>query len=347
MLTFGLVLGGERADSDEKQQQFYDELLQRIRRIPGVHSAGATLTLPLSGDDTDTAAWLEGQPAPKPSESEGLEVITPGYLRTLGVPILAGRDITAADVASSPLSVLVNESFVRKHHLTAASAVDRRLRLSSDPRAELWTIVGVVGDVKFFGPARPPKSEVLAPSAQRTFGFMSFVVRAEGDPMRIGPAVRAAVAAIDPTQPVTDFDTLQAMLDATTARTRFLARLLSGFGALALLLAAIGIYGVMNWSVVERRREIGVRMAVGAPGGAIAAMVLRQGGVLLLVGLVIGAAAATALTHVLSGLLFEVHPGDPLTYAVTVGVLSCVALVALWLPAHRAARVDPVAVLHE
>jgi predicted permease len=330
-----------------KQQAFYDELLERLRQLPRVRGVGAAITLPMDGDGMNTAAWLEGEPAPKPTDVEGLQIITPGYFQVLGVPIVAGRDLMPRDRNGAPRSVVVNEAFVRKHRLTPASVLGRRVRFSNNAAADQWTIVGVSRDVKHFGPALPPRSELFVASAQQTFGFMSFVARAEADPVQLAPAVRAAVAAIDPSQPITDLDTLQASLDSSVSQTSFLARLLTGFGLFALLLAAVGIYGVMNWSVVERRREIGVRIAVGARSHSIAAMVLRQGAGLLLAGLAIGAVASAGLTRLLSGLLFEVQPGDPITYASAVGVLSVVALVALWLPAHRASRVDAVAVLHE
>lgn len=346
ILTFGVAFGGNLADDSDRQLAFYAGLLDRIGRLPGVRSAGAVVTLPLGGDDIQNAVWVEGEPAPKPSEADGLQTITPGYFRTIGVPLVAGRDITPADRDKAPRVVVVNEAFAR-HHFAGTSAVGRRLRMSTNPKAAFWTIVGVARDVRHFGPSRPARSEVFLPVAQAAFPFMSFVVRTDGDPLALAPAVRAAAVAVDPTLPLADMQTLQTYLNGSLAQARFLARLLSTFGALALLLAAVGIYGVMSWSVIERKREIGVRVAVGASPLAIAAMVGRQGGVMLAAGLGVGAAAAAGLGRVLRGLLFDVRPEDPLTYASTMLVLAAVSVVALWLPAYRASRVDAVTTLRE
>jgi putative ABC transport system permease protein len=241
---------------------------------------------------------------------------------------------------------MVNEAFARQH-LAGTPAVGRRVRLSGDARAPWRTIVGISANVKHFGPALPARPEVFVPLAQSPFPFMSFVVRTDDDPLRLTPSIRAAAAAVDPTQPLAGVETMQTYLNGSLAQTRFLASLLAGFGALALLLAAVGIYGVMSWSVVERRREIGVRLAVGAPPSAIARMVLRQGGTVLVVGLGLGVAAAAGLGQVLAKLLYDVRPEDPFTYASTVLLLGAVALAALCLPAYRASRVDAVKVLHE
>jgi predicted lysophospholipase L1 biosynthesis ABC-type transport system permease subunit len=260
--------------------------------------------------------------------------------------MVAGRDVAMADVADSPGVVVVNQTFARRHW-PDGTALGRRLRLSGHPRATWLTVAGVVQDVRHFGPSVPARSEVFVPCAQQPFPMMSFVVRTTGDPQRLVPAIRAAVAGLDATQPIAEIRTLEAYLQDGLAQARFLAWLLAGFGALALLLAAVGVYGVTNWSVIERRREIGVRVAVGATSRQIALMVLRQGSTKLGIGFALGTAAALGLRRLVSGLLYGVAPVDAVTYWSTLGLLVGVALAGLWLPAHRASRVEPSTVLRE
>jgi predicted lysophospholipase L1 biosynthesis ABC-type transport system permease subunit len=219
--------------------------------------------------------------------------------------------------------------------------------MSKDTSARMLTVVGVVRDVRHRGPSEPARAEMYLSAAQMPFPSMAFVLRADGDPMRLVRAARASVAAIDPNQPIADVQTFETYVRRSMAQPRFLASLLAGFGALALLLAAVGIYGVMSWTVVERRREIGVRMAAGATPLAVAGLVLRDGGRTLAAGLAIGVAAAAGFGRLVSGLLFGVRPADPVTYASTVAVLALVGAAALWLPAYRASRVDPVTALRD
>ena len=348
ILSFGVSIGGERARTPVQQAAFYRETLEKIVGLPQVRAAGATLALPMSGDDNACPVWFEGQPPPQPGKVElvSFQSITPGYFRTLGLGLLDGRDIQAGDTADSPKVVVVNEAFARRH-ADGASLVGRRVRVPMGSPAALWTIVGIVQDVHQTGPSVPPRPEVFVPASQAPFPFMWFVVRADGEPRRLTPAIRAAVASVDPTQPIADVRTMDDYLQDGLAQPRFLAVLLTGFGALALLLAAIGVYGVTNWSVVERRREIGVRMAVGATSRQVAGMVLRQGSTRLLLGLALGTAAAIGLSRFLSGLLYGVRAADPISYGATLLILSAVAAAALWLPAYRASRVEAATALRE
>jgi putative ABC transport system permease protein len=348
LLTFNLAVGGGPASTPARIAQFYQEVLDRIRNLPQVRSAGAALALPMSGEDYNTTIYIEGRPDPAPGEVSrvGFQPVTPGYLGTLGLRLLAGRDIGVSDGRDAPKVTVVNETFARRFW-GQQSPLGRRLRLSDNATAAMRTVVGVVQDVRHRGPAEPARAELFLPAAQVPFPSMAFVIRTEGDPMLMVRAVRAAVAAVDATQPLADVQTVAAYVQRSTARTRFLGGLLAGFGGVALLLAAIGIYGVLSWSVVERRREIGVRMAAGATPGGVAGMVLREGGTQLGVGLAIGTAAAAALGHLLAGLLFGVRPADPVTYTSTLVILALVGAAALWLPAYRASRVDPATVLRE
>ncbi len=348
LLTFNLLIGAERASTPARQAPFYQEVLDRIRALPEVRAAGAALTLPMSGDGVDTSVYFEGRPLPAAGEESrsGFQSVTAGYFGALGVRLLAGRDVAVGDSADAPRVVVVNETFARRFWGQEAP-LGRRLKFGPSEKSRLWTVVGVVQDVRHDGPAEPARAEVFMPVAQSPFPSMAFVVRADGDPLHVVPAIRSAVASIDAAQPLADVQTVEDYVQRSMARTRFLAGLLTGFGGLALFLAAVGIYGVTSWSVVERRHELGVRVAVGATPRSIAGMVLRQGGGQLGAGLLIGAASALGLSRLLSGVLFGVPAADPVTYASTLVILALVGVAALWLPAHRASRMDPSTVLRQ
>jgi predicted permease len=348
LLTFNLVLREGRATTPARTAAFYAEVADRLRALPGVRAVGGALALPLSGEDYNTTVYIEGRPDPAPGEDSraGFQPTLPGYFATLGLRVIAGRDLAASDGADAPRVAVVNETFARRFW-GGQSPIGRRLRMSKNASARTVTVVGVIRDVRHRGPSEAARAEVFLPSAQMPFPSMAFVVRVTGDPMQLVPAARAAVSAIDPNQPLADIQAFETYVRRSMAQPRFLAGLLAGFGTLALLLAAVGIYGVMSWTVVERRREIGVRMAAGATPFAVAGLVLRDGGRTLAAGLAIGVAAAAGLGRLLSGLLFGVRPADPVTYASTLVILALVGAAALWLPAYRASRVDPITVLRE
>ncbi len=348
LLTFNLALGEAQSATGTRMAQFYAELADRLRTVPGVRAVGGAMALPLSGEDYNTTVYIEGRPDPAPGENNraGFQPTLPGYFATLGLRVVAGRDLAASDGAETPKVAVVNETFARRFW-GSQSPIGRRLRMSKDTSARMLTVVGVVRDVRHRGPSEPVRAEMYLPAAQMAFPSMAFVLRADGDPTRLVRAARAAVAAIDPNQPIADVQTFENYVRRSVAQPRFLASLLAGFGALALLLAAVGIYGVMSWTVVERRREIGVRMAAGATPLAVAGLVLRDGGRTLAAGLAIGVAAAAGFGRLVSGVLFGVRPADPVTYASTVAVLALVGAAALWLPAYRASRVDPVTALRD
>ncbi len=349
VLSFSLSIGAARASTLERQAPFYQEILDRVRALPQVRAAGAAWTLPMSGANFNTSVYVEGVPVPADGAADhaAFQCVTPGYFAALGVRLLAGRDVTIADaVPAAPKVVVVNRAFARRYW-GDASPLGRRLKLDRTAKAAVWTIVGLVENVRHDGPAEPAAPGLFVPVSQMPFPSMSFVVRTDGNPLLLAAAIRATVSSLDSTQPVADVRTLDTYVRGSMSRTRFLAGLLGGFAGFALLLAAVGIYGVMSWSVVERRREIGVRVAVGATPREIAAMVLRQAGVRVAAGLLIGGAGAVTASRALSGLLFGVRPADPITYASTLGILALVALAALWVPAYRASRLQPTTVLRE
>jgi predicted permease len=346
ILTFEIFVNGEKAQQDSLRLAFYERVLEALRVLPGVRSAGAAATLPVGGDDLGTAILVEGEPAPVPGHEErsGLQVVTPGYFETMGIPVLAGRNIGASDSATAPRVALVNETFAR-HHWGLGSALGHRLRVSD--RSPWMTIVGTVRDVRHLGPSQPARPEIYLPHYQVSFPFMAFVIRASGDPLSLAPAARRAVAGADPSQSIGDVNTMAGHLRDAMAIPRFLAVITGLFGTLSLLLAGLGIYGVMAWSVAQRRREIGTRLAMGASSPEIANTVFRQGGALVIAGAIAGMASSMALGRVLSTLLHGVSGGDTTAWVAALAAVSFVAGVSLWLPAYRASRVNPVDALRE
>jgi len=346
LLTFDIFLNGEQARQRPLQAAFFERVLDGIRKLPGVRTAGAAVTLPIGGDDFGTAVLVDGEPpaAPGHEERNGLQVVTPGFFQALGVPVLAGRDVQASDEADAPGVALVNQTFARRHW-PGQSALGRRIRIGS---AAPWlTVVGVVRDLRHLGPSHPARPEVYMPHRQSPFSFMAIVVRTDGDPVAFAPAIRRVIAGVDPSQPIANVNTMAGHLRDSMAAPRFLAVVTGLFGALALVLAGLGVYGVMAWSVVQRRREIGTRIAIGASASEIAFGVLRQGGVLVAGGAVAGVALSAALGRVLSHVLDGVPAADLPASAAALALLSVVAGISLWLPAHRASRVDPAFVLRE
>ena len=339
LLTFDLVLS--RQDDHDRQVAFYMAVLQKIAALPGVRSTGAAVTLPIGGDDFGVPILVEGQPRPPLGQEPrmGYQVVTPGYFPTMGIPIRDGRDFRDADTRDRAPVVLVNE--VLAHQIWAdGRAVGRRLRIGTSESSPWATIVGVVGDVRHLGPANPPRPEVYQPVMQRSFSFMVFVVRTTGDPHALAAPIRAAVASLDPSQPVSGLRTMEEHVARALSRPRFLSALVTGFGGVALALSMVGIYGVMAYSVAQRTREIAIRSALGATRLEVLGTVLSKVLWLALAGVTAGLVSAAWLTRALSGLLFGVSATDPATYGTVAVLLVAVALAAGAVPAIRALRID-------
>jgi putative ABC transport system permease protein len=345
LLTFDITLSGGRADGPARTA-FYDETLRAIRSLPGVRAAGAAVTLPVGGDDFSTYFTVEGQPQPLPGQEPraGYQIVTPGYFQAMGIEIVRGRDVSDADTADAPQVVLVNETLARQHW-PGADPVGRRVRKGGDLTDPWMTVVGVVGDIRHLGPAVPPRPELYEVHRQSPFSFMAFVVRTEGAPERLVPSIRAAVARIDRTVPMARVGTMEAHVERSLSRPRFMSTLTLAFGALALLLALVGVYGLMAHSVAQRTREFAIRTALGARSQDVLGLVVRKALVIAVSGVVVGLAAAAGLSRVLEGMLFGVGATDPMTYLGVSGLMIAVALVASVVPAVRAARVDGAAVL--
>jgi putative ABC transport system permease protein len=350
VLTFQVALTGEK--SSPQKINFIEQIVGRLKALPGVQAAAATDTLPLTDFSRIGVADVEGRPPIDFRTAKREDVIplsrptvTFNYFDAMGIPLKSGRAFTSQDARSSAGSIIVNEAF-QKQYFPGQSAVGKRIRLHPGPADANWrTVVGVVGDVRQSGLAGDVMPEVYSPQLHDAGDALSFVIRVTGDPASLMAAVHGVVAAVDPNQPLHNVMTMEQRLANTTTSPRLGAALVGGFAAVALLLAVVGIYGVMSYAVTQRRREIGVRMALGAQKSQVLGLIIQGGLRLTLLGVAIGLVGAFALTRYLSILLYSVKATDPLTFlGVAVG-LTGVALLACWLPARRAARTDPMVAL--
>jgi predicted permease len=324
----------------------YRRLLDELAALPGVGAAGGAESLPLAGAAPQTLVAVEGRPLPPLDERDVVpfDTVSPGYFRTLGIPLLAGRGFEGQDDETAPIRLVVDRSFAASR-FPGEDAVGKRLLLGRSPTG--YEIVGVVGDVRQDGLAAAPRGSFYLCSLQRTVPGMSLVLRTAGAPLAVAEALRGRVRDLDPDLPVTRLETLDAVVDRSVADRRFTLALAGGFAGLALLLAALGLYGLLAYATRARRGEIGVRMALGARRRDVAKSVVRRGLGLTTVGLALGLAAATAASRALTGFLFEVDPTDPATYAAIAVLLVSVAVLACLLPARRASRVDPAEALRQ
>ena len=329
----------------------YAEVGRRLRESPGVQAAGAVTGLPLASTRGDWSIRIEGQPVDHRSGlAADWQVVTPGYFEALGTPLRAGRTFTDADTADTLLVIVVNETMATKFW-PGVSALGRRLTMGSNGR---WiTVVGVVADVHHRGLDMQPRPEMYRPHTQFRYGgpnapavpTMTWVVRAAGDPRAATSYARAAIHAVDANLGISDVATMDQVLADSTSDRRLNMLLFALLGGLALALATVGVYGVVAYSVTQRTHEIGVRMAIGATPADVVRMVLSEGGRLAVAGVAVGSVVAFAGARLIRGLLFEVSATDPLTFAgVALGLLG-IALLASYIPARRATRVDPMIAL--
>jgi putative ABC transport system permease protein len=348
LLTFNVALPEVRY-ATEKQAPFFDDLLARIKSLPGVQSATAVLPLPLSGDRFSISFETEGRPVPKGEEpSADFFTVSPAYFRTMGIRLLKGREFTDRDQHKSPAVIIVNETFARQF-FPGEDAIGKRIKPGINTfegeKSVMREIVGVVGDVRNRSLNTESKPTYYVPHSQVPFDQMIVVAKTTSDPHSVLTTATYEVRSMDRELPVFGVKTMDEYLAASITAPRFNTTLLSIFAAVALVLTIVGLYGVMSYSVAQRRNEIGIRMALGAQAGDVLSLIVGQGFKLVLVGLTIGLVGAFALTRVISTFLFGVTTKDPLTFAAVAGVLALVALLACYIPARRAARVDPMEAL--
>ena len=342
VLTMNISLPTVKYADTQKQTAFFDELLRRVSSLPGVRSAGVSAAMPLSRIRV-TPILFEGQPEVPLMERPFtiIEAISPGFLETLRIPVLSGRAFTAADDKQSPLVVLVNQTLARRYWRDA-NPVGKHVSVGRQAAAE---IVGVTGNAKNNGLASEAEPEVYLPFAQLPWGNMNLFVRTASDPQSLAGAIRNQVSGIDSDQPVNRVQTVSDLMNTSRAQPRFTMLLLVVFSATALVLAIVGIYGVLAYSVAQRRQELGIRLALGAEKNDILRLVVRNGLLLAVCGVAVGWIAGLALTRVMESLLYQVGARDFSTFTVAAVSFLLIALLASYIPARRAAKVDPVEAL--
>ena len=347
VVTFRVSLPRSAYPKPAQAEQFYHELLQRVRTLPGAENAGAINHTPLSGHGMIAFIDIEGNP-PLDREKDppiGIGVVSGDYFSTMKIPLLSGRFYDESDSSTGQKVVIANAAFANRF-FPNNDAIGKRISFGCEETEGLCrTIVGVVGDIRQESITDEVIPEIYVPIAQSTVNSMTVLVRSPSDPASLAKALRAEVLAIDKNQPIYDVKTLGQRVDDAVAVSRSLMVLFTAFALLALVLGAIGIYGIVSYSVTQRTQEIGIRMALGAQTGNVLSLILKNGLALVVTGIVIGVAGALALTRFLTTLLFGVTPTDSVTFVVVSAVFFVIAMIASLIPALRATRVDPLVAL--
>jgi predicted permease len=347
LLAAGFTLPKDRFSNETERWRFHAELLARVEKLPGVRSAALVANLPLGGGSDSQGFHIVGQPDPADGYfKSNFNIVSAGYFRTMGIPVRAGRELTAKDSANAPGVVVVNQAAARTFW-PGGNALGQQIVLSGAGVNGTHTVVGVSGDVRQTGLGTAPQPEIFLNSAQPgpAWFWRVLVVRTTGDPLALAEPIRSIAHSVDRDVPIVKLQTMDDVLSGTLAQPRVYTLLLGFFAALALALAAVGLYGVVSYTVTQRLHELGIRMALGAERRDVVRLVLRQGLSLTLAGTVIGLAGGLAVTQLLTHALPGVQPGDPVMFAGVVLLLIGVALTASYLPARRGARVEPVVTL--
>jgi putative ABC transport system permease protein len=362
LTSFSVSVPQKKYATEEQRAQFFGRVLQNISALPGVESVAAASGLPLGNNGWQTSFTVDGRPLPPPSETPLMEacLVTPDYFKTMNIPLqrgrafndrddrswLAGRDLSKMDEglrgAAGLNAIIIDEEFARRYW-PGEDAVGRRIRIGTKEDAPLMTVVGVVGRVKMDGLGTDSKRvQGYFPFAQMPFSGMTVIAKGSADPNQLVASMREQVRNVDPDQPIYNVRTMNEIRSESVAPERLNLALLSIFAGIALLLAIVGIYGVMSYSVTQRTHEIGIRMAIGARPLDVFKMVIGQGMILALIGVAFGLVGAYGLTRLMASMLFGVEPTDPVTFTVIAVLLTAVALLACYLPSRRATKVDPV-----
>jgi putative ABC transport system permease protein len=348
VLTARVSLSGARYSDTKAGVALFDSVLERISAIPGVQQSAAVTFLPMTGLGIGTGFYRADRPTPPPGEQFGTAVkpITPNFFKTMGIPVVRGRDFTAADTWTSTPVAIVSEALVRQVYPNE-DPIGKRLHVAIGgvERPDGAEIVGVVGDIRMVTLNETMPNAVYMPHTQLPIGVMTFVVRSSIEPRSLIPSIAAAVRAADPTLPLADVATMDEVVAATLARPRAVSTLLAVFAVIALVLAGVGVYGVMAYSVSQRTQEIGVRMALGASSASVFRMMIVDALRLVAIGIVAGVFAAAWLSQFLTTMLFETKRFDVMTFAGTALVLGAVATLASYVPARRGMRIAPLEAL--
>ncbi len=348
LLTMQIMLPAAKYSQNQQQIAFFQQALERVRSLPGVQAADAVQDLPLRANATSFPIQIEGRPISQAAERPMAvhRTVSEDYFRTIGIPLLKGRAFTPQDNLNVPPVIVINQTMVRRFWPTE-DPLGRQLRFG-EPGDPIYTIVGVVGDIKHMGLDAEEGAVIYQPHAQKRFAWlrwMTLVVRTNTEPLQLAAAVRSRVQEVDKEQPVYEIATMDDLLARSVAQPRFALVLLGFFAGLALVLAGIGIYGVMSYAVAQRTHEIGVRIALGAQARDVLQLVVGHGMKLAMIGVGFGLLGALALTRLMKTLLFGVSPTDPTTFALIALLILGVALLACYLPARRVTRADPMIAL--
>jgi len=341
VLTAYVSLPSYKYPDVNRKRVFYQQTLEHLRNLPGVESAAVTNIFPLTGSISDNFT-IEGRPelTGDHAPEARLGFISEDYFRTMGISLVKGRDFNERDTRDAPPVVIINQTLARRFWPNEVP-IGKRIKT----RKQVCEIIGVSGEVKQAGLDKPSEPEILLPYQQAPYLFLQLAVRTAGDPLKMVATIKHEVQAMDKDQPLTGISTMDQYLSDSVANPRFQSRVLGIFAAVALLLAAVGLYGVMSYAVAQRTREIGLRVALGAQSRDVLKLIVGQGLRLTLVGVAIGLASAIALTRLLADLLFGVSATDPTTFVAISLVLIGVAMLACYLPARRATKVDPMVAL--
>jgi predicted permease len=346
-LTANFDLSQTRYNSDQ-QDQFYQELLRRVRTVPGVIAAGAAMPMPLSNDEWSISFNLLDHPAPKSDDpSAGFYIASPGLFQAMQVPLIGGRLFDERDQRNGPQVMIINQAFAQKF-FPKEDPLGRRIKIGAGdgkgPPKER-TVVGIVGNVRSATLTQNPRAAYYVPLSQMIWSPPSLVIRTANNPLSVVEDVRKTLAGMDAEAPLFDVRSMDDVLALDLGEAKFQTLLLGTFAGIALLLTAVGLYGVMAYSVAQRTQEIGIRIALGASRRDVLRMVLERGAILTSAGLVSGILGALGLTGFMEKMLFDTKPFDPLTIATVSVILALIALLASYLPARRATKVDPLVTL--
>ena len=346
MLTLTLNLPQTRYPDRAASAAFFRDLEVRLAALPGVDAVGSTNTVPLSNRDGDVNFLVESRPVPPPGRQNALWLrrVTPTYFETMGTRIVAGRGFTSSDDSEAPRVIIINETLARRF-FPDEDPLGKRINVNNQANPVWREIVGVAEDIKNFGVQQDSRDVGYFPFAQLPTSFMGVMMRTAGDPLLLISAARNVIAEMDPSLAAANITTMEAMVQTSLGSQRFVTMLLTIFASVALVLAVVGLYGVVSYSVSRRVHEMGIRVALGAADGDIRKLIVGKSVRLAVAGVGIGVVGALLLTRLMEGLLFGVRASDPMTFATTAVLLTAVAAVASAIPAQRAVRVDPMAVL--
>ena len=333
--------------NEEYRADAVREMLDRIRALPGVVADGSIGILPMEGTNSGTSYYRADRPEPAPNARPGgdVSIITPGYFEAMRIPMIQGRAFSAQDRVGAPLVAILNQSAARML-FPGEDAVGKRVKVQWINN-DVVEVVGIAADIRHSDVSTPPDPCLFMPNDQQPFPFSALVVRTGGDPAQLAKAIREQIRLVDADQGISKIEEMQQMVSDSIARPRLEAAVLTLFGVIALGLASIGLYGLVAFSVAQRSREIGIRVALGASRAGVFRMILGDGLRLTLIGGIVGLAVIIGLTRFLQSLLFEIQPLDPLTLISGICLLTSVSLLACYVPARRATKADPAAVLRE